>query len=56
MLIFLQLVFAALMLLSYIIGIVKLIATRDSYYWFVWYTTGLLFYIISTVFWLLQKI
>lgn len=56
MLIFLQLLFAALMLLSYIIGIVRFITTHDSNYWFVWYITGLLFYTISVIFWLLQKI
>lgn len=52
----LQLIFAILMTISYIIGLVKYFITKDSDYWYTWWLIGLSFYIISTIFWLLQKI
>lgn len=55
-LIAIQFIFAILMTLSYITGIIRYFITKDSDSWYFWWMVGVGFYILSTIFWLLQKI
>lgn len=55
-LIIFQIIFAILMLGSYIIGVVKIIKDKNIDYWLVYYFIGIVFYILSTICWLIGKL